>query len=107
MLRDLPLQTATANWRLGENDGSWYLAKPNGDFLYSLPKNLTDYQVSEFLILGRAVEKEAYSMGIKESNKEENNKYILQIENLKLLIHSLEIMNEELSEQLEKHISGE
>ena len=102
---NLPLQECQARWAAGDDD--WGLYDRAGERIGVIPAVLNESQVMAIVHMMRAFEREAFNQGVQEgldrgSRASEVNRRMAEAE-----IASLTKMNEVLSSQLERHITGE
>ncbi len=103
----LQLATAQGQWNRGENNNEWKVVDTEGIVLGMLPASFSNTDVMTAIRLGREFELKAFNIGI-QYGKEQAAAAARQLdEHRRATISSLRIMNEQLSEQLDKHITGE
>ena len=105
MNNKLELATAQASWNLGENGNKWCVKKPDGEILFILNGDFDQKSAMEAIHLGRVFELKAYQSGIEYGRQLQRDMDLDELIKLRSAVEHLGEMNEQLSEQLDRHIN--
>jgi hypothetical protein len=101
----LELTTAQASWNRGENDNKWCVKKPDGEILFILDGNFDEKSAMEAIHFGRIFESRALNIGIAYGKELQEKADLDELVKLRSAVANLGKMNEQLSEQLDRHMN--
>ena len=104
---NLNLATATANWNKGEHNNKWTVKDSKGKILWILEGTFDERSAMQAIRLARMAELDAFNIGIVYGKSIQKKTSVTIEEQLTATAKSLAIMNENLSEQLDRLIGQE
>lgn len=105
MNTNLELVDAQASWNQGENDNRWCVKTPDGEILFILKGNFDEQSAMQAIRFGRAFESKAFTKGIVHGKELQKKADFDELVKLRSAVQNLGRMNEQLSEQLDRHIN--
>jgi uncharacterized protein YktA (UPF0223 family) len=106
MSTGLELMNAQASWNKGENDDKWCVRTPTGELLFILDGDFDEKSAMQVIHFGRKFEVRAFNEGVRQGKTMQKKEDLDELVRLKAAVKNLGEMNEQLSEQLDRHINN-
>ena len=103
MMEPLTLSEAQGHWNKGEHDDCWYVTDRHGEKIWQFPQGFDEVKVMSAIRLGREFELKAFNIGIDFGKSEAARIGSIKVAALEGKVRSLEAMNIELSNLLERN----
>ncbi len=105
MSTKLELIDAQASWNHGENNDQWCVKDPSGKILFIFKGNFDEQSAMQAIHLGREFESKAFIKGIDYGKELQKKSDLDELVKLRSAVSNLGKMNEQLSEQLDRHLN--
>lgn len=103
---NLPLESAQAQWHIDQHDKQWCVVSKGGEQLWLLPADFTEKDVMCAIRMGREFELKAFNVGIQFGKEAALGVVNARVKQLESQLLSMIEMNKQLSDELDRHISG-